>query len=81
MNKIDSYNRNLAVERYVEDIVAPLHLLECKEMLKDLLRWQKRELSNSELEIEISRHDPGLLSDIYSEEIDSRKGASYAKTI
>lgn len=81
MNKIDSYNRNLAVERYVEDIVSPLHLLEAKEMLRDLLRWQKRELSNSELEIEISRHDPGLLSDIYSEEIETRKVVPHAKAI
>lgn len=69
MNKIDNYNRSLAISRYVEDIVAPLHLLDAKEMLKDLLRNQKMELGNDELEIEISRHDPGLLADIYSEEI------------
>lgn len=69
MNKIDHYNRSLAINRYVEDIVGPLHLLECKEMLKDLLRNQKMELSDEELEIEISRHDPLLLTDIYAEEL------------
>lgn len=81
MNKLDSYNRNLAIERYVQDIVHPLHLLEAKEMLKDLLRDKKRELSNSELESEISRHDPGLLRDIYSEELDRRKGVEYAQSL
>lgn len=68
MNKIDNYNRNLAINRYVEDIVAPLHLLECKEMLKDYIRMQKTGLGNDELEQEIQRHDPGLLADIYTEE-------------
>ena len=37
MNKIDNYNRNLAITRYVDDIVAPLHYLEAKELLKELL--------------------------------------------
>lgn len=69
MNKIDHYNRNLAINRYVEDIVSPLHLLECKEMLRDLLHSQKMELSNDELETEIARHDPLLLSDIYAQEL------------
>lgn len=68
MNKIDNYNRNLAISRYVEDIVAPLHLLDAKEMLKEYLRTQKAGLGNDELENEILRHDPNLLTDIYSEE-------------
>lgn len=69
MNKIDQFNRHYVIDRYVEDIVSPLHLLEAKEMLKNLLRLQKNEYGNAELENEISRHDPGLLADIYSEEL------------
>lgn len=69
MNKIDNYNRNLAVTRYVDDIVAPLHYLEAKELLKELLTNQKKELSNSELEEEIMRHDSGLFTDIYTHEL------------
>lgn len=69
MYKIDNFNRSLAIERYVEDIVCPLHLLEAKEMLKDFLRNQKNSLSDHELENEISRHDPLLLNDIYSQEL------------
>lgn len=69
MNKIDNYNRNLAIKRYVEDIVAPLHYLEAKEMLLGLLTTQKNELSNEELEQEIMRHDSGLFTDIYTHEL------------
>lgn len=69
MNKLDNFNRNLAIERYSEDIVGPLHLLECKEMLKDYIRMQKAGLSNEELEAEIQRHDPELLVDIYAQEL------------
>lgn len=69
MNKIDNFNRTLIINRYIDDIVSPLHLLEAKEMLRDLLRLQKAELGNEELEIEISRHDPDLLADIYTEEL------------
>lgn len=74
MNKIDNYNRNLAINRYVDDIVAPLHYLEAKEMLKELLLIQKRQLSNEELENEIMRHDSGLFTDIYSQELYSAQG-------
>ena len=69
MNKIDNYNRNLAITRYVDDIVAPLHYLEAKELLKELLTTQKKELSNEELEQEIMRHDSGLFTDIYAHEL------------
>lgn len=69
MNKIDSYNREIVIERYVTDIVGGLHFLETKEMLKDLLIDKKRELDNESLEYEIMRHDPLLLTDIYIEEI------------
>lgn len=69
MNKIDNYNRSLAIQRYVNDIVAPLHYLEAKEMLVSLLTVQKAELSNEELEQEIQRHDSGLFTDIYSHEL------------
>jgi hypothetical protein len=69
MYKIDSFNREMIIERYVTDIVGDLHFLETKEMLKKFLIDKKRSLSNDELEIEITRHDPLLLSDIYLEEI------------
>lgn len=69
MYKIDSFNRDIAIERYVTDIVGGLHFLETKEKLKELLLEEKHKLSNNELEYEIARHDPGLLSDIYMEEI------------
>lgn len=69
MNKIDSFNRETVIERYVTDIVGGLHFLETKEMLKDLLLERKRELDNEELEHEIMRHDPMLMTDIYIEEI------------
>ena len=69
MYKIDNYNRNLAIKRYVDDIVAPLHYLEAKELLKELLLNQKKELGNAELEEEIRRHDFGLLTDIYTDEL------------
>lgn len=69
MYKIDSYNREMVIERYVTDIVGSLHFLETKEMLKDLLLEKKRELDNDTLEYEIMRHDPLLMTDIYIEEI------------
>ena len=69
MNKIDYYNRETILERYVTDIVGNLHFLETKERLKNCLIEQKRELSNDELEIEIMRHDPMLMTDLYIEEI------------
>lgn len=69
MYKIDSFNREMVIERYVTDIVGGLHFLETKEMLKSCLIDKTRSLDNEELEIEIMRHDPMLLSDIYLEEI------------
>lgn len=69
MNKIDNYNRNVIIERYVDDIVGGLHFLEVKEHLKDCLLKDKHSMMNDELEIEIMRHDPKLLRDIYIEEM------------
>lgn len=69
MYKIDNFNRGIIIERYVDDIVGGLHFLETKERLKDCLLHQKHQLDNEDLEIEIMRHDPGLLTDIYIEEI------------
>lgn len=69
MYKIDNFNRDLIIERYVTDIVGGLHFLETKERLKELLLEQKHHLSDEDLEYEIMRHDPGLMSDIYIEEI------------
>lgn len=69
MNKIDNYNRNIIIERYVDDIVGRLHFLETKERLKDCLLEQKDTLSNDDLEFEIMRHDPGLLTDVYIEQM------------
>ncbi len=69
MYKIDNFNRGIIIERYVDDIVGGLHFLETKERLKDCLLQQKHQLDNEDLEVEIMRHDPGLLTDIYIEEI------------
>lgn len=69
MNKIDNFNRNMVIERYVDDIVGGLHFLETKEKLKDCLLCQKQQMSDDDLETEIMRHDPGLLTDIYIEEM------------
>lgn len=69
MNKIDYCNREQVIDRYVTDIVGGLHFLETKEMLKNCLIERKRELDNEELEVEIMRHDPMLLTDLYIEEI------------
>ena len=69
MNKIDYFNRDTVIQRYVDDIVGSLHFLETKEMLKDLLLEKKYQLDNEELETEIMRHDPNLMTDIYIEEI------------
>lgn len=69
MNKIDNYNRSYIIERYVADIVGGMNFLEIKSKLKDRLLEDKHHLTNEELEYEIMRHDPKLLSDIYMEEI------------
>lgn len=69
MYKIDNFNRELIIERYVDDIVGGLHFLETKERLKDCLLQQKHQLNNDDLEVEIMRHDPGLLTDIYLEQM------------
>lgn len=69
MYKIDNFNRGIIIERYVDDIVGGMHFLETKERLKDCLLHQKHQLDNEDLEVEIMRHDPGLLTDIYIEEI------------
>lgn len=74
MYKIDNFGRELVIERYVDDIVGGLHFLETKERLKNCLIEQKNKLSNDELEIEIARHDPNLLRDLYIEEMST---ASY----
>jgi len=69
MYKIDNYNRDMIIERYVDDIVGGMHFLDTKEKLKNLLLQEKYRLSDDMLEIEIMRHDPSLMSDIYLEEI------------
>ena len=68
MYKINNYNRSYVVERYVDDIVGGLHFLDIKSRLKNYLLNEKHNLNNEELEQEIMRHDPQLLSDIYIEE-------------
>lgn len=69
MYKIDNFNRSYIVERYVDDVVGAMHFLDIKARLKDRLLAEKHNLSNEELEHEIMRHDPQLLTDIYFEEI------------
>lgn len=69
MFKIDNFGRELVLERYIDDIVGGLHFLDMQERLKNCLIEQKRQLSNEELETEISRHDPNLLKDLYIEEM------------
>lgn len=80
MYKIDNFNRDLIIERYVDDIVGGLHFLEVKERLKSCLLQQKQSLTNDELEIEISRHDPNVLVDLYIEEMQTSSNlASYTE--
>lgn len=79
MYKIDNFNRELVIERYVDDIVGNLHFIEVKEKLKDCLLQQKYNLSDEDLEFEIMRHDPGLLTDIYLEE--TLEGVKHVTTI
>lgn len=69
MGYIDNFNRNIVIERYVDDIVGSLNFLEVKEKLKDCLIQQKHNMSNDDLDIEIRRHDPSLLRDIYVEQL------------
>lgn len=69
MYKIDNYNRDMIINRYVDDIVGSLHFLEIKERYKDLLLKQKYDMSDDDLELEIMRHDPGLFTDIYLEQL------------
>lgn len=69
MYKIDDFGRELVIERYVDDIVGSLHFLDMQEKLKNCLIEQKRQLTNNQLECEISRHDPHLLRDLYIEEM------------
>lgn len=69
MYKIDNFNRGIILERYVDDIVGGLHFLDIKERLKDCLLKEKANLNNEDLEMEIMRHDPGLLTDIYIEQM------------
>lgn len=69
MYKIDNYNRSYIIERYVTDIVGGMNFLDIKSRLKDKLLEEKHNLTNEELEYEIMRHDPNLLSDIYIEEM------------
>lgn len=69
MYKIDHFDRDLIIERYVDDIVGGLDFLEVKERLKNFLLRDKHRMSNDDLEIEIMRHDPNLLRDIYIEDM------------
>lgn len=79
MYKIDDFNREIIIDRYVDDIVGNLHFLETKELLKDYLLAEKHKLTNEELEYEVTRHAPEVLSDIYIEEIIEE--ASHAQII
>lgn len=69
MFKIDAFNRDYIIERYVDDIVGAMHFLDIKSKLKIYLLSEKHSLPNEDLEYEIMRHDPQLLSDIYIEEL------------
>lgn len=69
MYKIDNFNRGIILERYIDDIVGGLHFLDARERLKDCLLKEKNDLNNEDLEVEIMRHDPGLLTDIYIEQM------------
>jgi len=78
MYKIDNLNRDLIIERYVDDIVGGLHFLETKERLKNFLLQQKQRLDNYELEMEVSRHDPNVLRDWYIEEMATSSFLEYS---
>ena len=69
MFKVDNFNKNYIIERYVDDIVGGMHFLDIKARLKDYLLAEKHSLDNEDLEYEIMRHDPQLLSDVYIEEL------------
>lgn len=66
---IDVLNRDYVIERYVDDIVGSMDFLEARCKLKDLLLQQKYSLSNDELEYEIRRYNPMLLTDSFIQEI------------
>lgn len=69
MYKIDYSNRDYVIDRYVDDIVGGMHFLDMKFKLKEYLLAEKHNLNNDDLEIEIMRHDPSLMSDIYMEQL------------
>jgi hypothetical protein len=69
MYKINSFNRDYIIERYVDDIVGGLHFIDIKSRLKQCLMQEKHYISSEELEYEIMRQDPMLMSDIHIEEL------------
>jgi hypothetical protein len=68
-SNIDDTDREMIIERYVYDIVGRLNFIDVKEHLKDCLLQEKSRLNNYDLEAEIMRHDPSLLTDIYIEQM------------
>lgn len=67
MCSINYFDREVVLERYVDDIVGGMNFLEIKEKLKEYLLNEKREKSIEDLEIEILREDPRLINDLYFE--------------
>ena len=69
MYKIGNYNRDIIIERYVDDIVGGMDFLETKQKLKSYLMKEKYEMSDDDLEWEIIRRDPSLFGDLYVDEL------------
>lgn len=67
MCSISYFDKDLLIERYVDDIVGNMHFLEIKEKLKEYLLDEKKQMSLDDLEIEILREDPKLINELYFE--------------
>lgn len=66
---IDDYNRHTVQEDYIDYIVGSMDFLEARTCLKEYMRKDKSELSNSDLEREIRSIAPSVLYDIFADEV------------
>lgn len=72
MYKIDNFNRNSILSRYIESIVNSASILELKEIASNCLLKEKEFLSDRALEDEIMRHFPSILINQYLSENKAR---------
>lgn len=66
---IDDYNRHTVQEDYIDYLVGSMDFLEARTSLKEYMRKDKSELSNSDLEREIRSIAPSVLYDIFTDEV------------